>query len=152
MFSQSPCDTIEDYRRFDFWLGEWEVFSDGNKIAESSITLTKGNCGIIENYNPFNNAGGSSISYFDAADKKWKQEWVANGHVSHYVEPNHYTEGEMQLVAKHIDQKGNEFWLRMIYYYDKKQDSVRQLMERSTDNGVTWQKVFDGLYKRKTAN
>ena len=100
---------------------------------------------ILENYRPLGGrAGGHSISYYDNADKKWKQNWVANGGVSHYEEPKNYTNGEMQLIAK-----GNGVWYKMIYTRDEKEDTVRQVMESSSDQGGTWTKVFDGLYKRK---
>lgn len=147
--AQTPCDSIANYRQFDFWVGEWNVYQNGKKIAESSITPTQGNCGILEDYRPLNYAGGNSISYYDSADGSWKQNWVANGRVSHYVEPENYSEGEMQLIAKHTDKEGRPFQLRMIYYYDENADTVRQVMDRSTDEGETWTTVFDGLYQRK---
>ena len=76
--------------------------SAGQKVAESSITNTNGDCGILENWRPTNSNGGNSISYYDPIDKKWKQNWVANGSVSHYEEPEDYRDGEMQLIAKGV--------------------------------------------------
>lgn len=140
----NPCKFDDNYRKFDFWVGEWDVYSQGQKIAESSITNSNGDCGILENWRPTNSNGGSSISYYDSTDKKWKQNWVANGNVSHYEEPENYTDGDMHLVAK-----GNGVWYRMIYTNDKEKDTVRQVMESSNDQGKTWTVVFDGLYKRK---
>ena len=146
--AQSPCDTLKNYRDFDFWVGEWDVYVNDQKRAESSITFTNGKCGILEDYRPLNTPGGNSISYFDVADGRWKQEWVSNGRVSHYIEPESYTKGQMQLIARHTSNKGN-FLLRMIYYHNKKEDTVRQVMDRSDDNGQTWKTIFDGLYRRK---
>lgn len=140
----NPCKFDSKYRKFDFWLGEWDVFSQNQKIAESSITMTNGDCGILENWRPTGSNGGNSISYYDTADKKWKQNWVANGNVSHYEEPEDYIDGDMQLIAK-----GNGPWYRMIYTYSKTADTVRQTMEASNDYGDTWTVAFDGLYKRK---
>ncbi len=146
-----PCKFDKNYRKFDFWLGEWDVYianGKGPKIAESSITLSNGDCGILENYRPQRFAGGNSISYYDSSDKRWKQEWVAGGSTSHYVEPENYTEGNMQLVAPAQSPQGKPTLLRMIYY--KNDDgSVRQLMQSSADNGKNWNAVFDGLYKKK---
>ncbi|EDP72046.1 Tetratricopeptide repeat protein [Flavobacteriales bacterium ALC-1] len=140
----NPCKFDANYRKFDFWLGEWDVFSQDQKIAESSITMTNGDCGILENWRPNGSNGGNSISYFDTSDKKWKQNWVAGGSVSHYEEPEDYTNGNIQLIAK-----GNGVWYKMIYTFDKVEDTVRQIMESSTDKGKTWTIVFNGLYKRK---
>ncbi|MDJ0645357.1 MAG: hypothetical protein QNJ57_05160 [Flavobacteriaceae bacterium] len=146
-----PCKFDEKYRKFDFWIGEWEVYianGKGPKIAESSITLSNGDCGILENYRPFRFAGGNSISYYDSTDKRWKQEWIAGGSTSHYVEPENYSEGNMQLIAPAQSPQGKPILLRMIYY--KNDDgSVRQLMESSSDEGKNWTPVFDGLYKKK---
>ncbi len=140
----NPCKFDKNYSKFNFWVGEWDVYSNGLKIAESSITNTNGDCGILENWRPNGSNGGNSISYYDSTDKKWKQNWVANGGVSHYEEPEDYTTGDMQLIAK-----GNGVWYRMIYTQDKAEDTVRQVMESSNDDGKTWTKIFDGLYKRK---
>ncbi|WP_369999645.1 tetratricopeptide repeat protein [Winogradskyella sp.] len=140
----NPCEFDNNYRKFDFWVGEWDVYIQGQKIAESSITNTNGNCGILENWRPTNSNGGNSISYYDPADKKWKQNWVAGGSVSHYEEPENYSDGDIQLIAK-----GNNNWFRMIWTYNKIDDTVRQTQESSTDEGRTWTMGFDGLYKRK---
>jgi hypothetical protein len=140
----NPCKFDDKYRKFDFWLGEWDVYSRNQKIAESSITNTNGDCGILENWRPTSSNGGNSISYYDTADKKWKQNWVAGGSVSHYEEPKDYADGDLQLIAK-----GNGPWYRMVYTYNKNADSVRQTQEISKDKGKTWSLAFDGLYKRK---
>ena len=140
----NPCKFDDNYRKFDFWVGEWDVYIQGQKIAESSITNTNGNCGILENWRPTNSNGGNSISYYDPADKKWKQNWVAGGSVSHYEEPENYSDGDIQLIAK-----GNNNWFRMIWTYNKIDDTVRQTQESSTDEGKTWTMGFYGLYKRK---
>jgi tetratricopeptide (TPR) repeat protein len=147
-----PCKEDAHFRRFDFWVGEWEVFAAGGKgpkIANSSITLTNGDCGILENYRPLGGrAGGNSISYYDSADKKWKQNWVAGGSVSHYVEPDNPTDGQMQIIAPSITPQGNPSLLRMTYYLNDDK-TVRQFMESSSDNGNTWTAIFNGLYKPK---
>ena len=140
----NPCKFDKHYRTFDFWLGEWDVFSQNQKIAESSITNTNGDCGILENWKPIGTNGGHSISYYDVTDEKWKQNWVAAGGVSHYEEPKTKTDGDMLMIAK-----GNGVWYRMTWYYNKEDDTVRQLQESSSDEGKTWTKTFDGLYKRQ---
>ena len=141
----NPCQFNENYRQFDFWLGEWDVYASNQKIAESSITNTNGNCGILENWRPIGSNGGNSISYYDNTDKTWKQNWVAGGNVSHYEQPKTATDGDMLMIAK-----GNNVWFRMTWYYNKDDDSVRQVQESSSDKGQTWTKAFDGLYKRKS--
>ncbi|WP_298897516.1 hypothetical protein [uncultured Psychroserpens sp.] len=141
----NPCKFSDSYRQFDFWLGEWDVYAQHQKIAESSITNTNGDCGILENWRPIGSNGGNSISYYDSNDKVWKQNWVASGSVSHYEQPKTETDGDMLMIAK-----GPNVWFRMIWYYNKEDDTVRQVQESSSDQGQTWTKAFDGLYKRKS--
>ncbi|WP_298904954.1 hypothetical protein [uncultured Psychroserpens sp.] len=141
----NPCKFNESYRQFDFWLGEWDVYVQNQKIAESSITNTNGDCGILENWRPLGSNGGNSISYYDVNDKTWKQNWVAAGGVSHYEQPKTETNGDMLMIAK-----GNGVWYRMTWYYNKNDDTVRQVQESSSDQGQTWTNAFDGLYKRKS--
>ncbi|WP_460218322.1 tetratricopeptide repeat protein [Psychroserpens sp. MEBiC05023] len=140
----NPCKFDDNYRAFDFWVGEWDVYSQNQKIAESSITNSNGLCGIIENWKPIGSNGGHSISYYDPLDKKWKQNWVAGGNVSHYEQPTIETDGDMLLIAK-----APKIWFRMTWYYNKEDDTVRQVQESSSDEGKHWTIAFDGLYKRK---
>lgn len=140
----SPCKYDDNYKKFNFWVGEWDVYQNGQKIAESSITKSNGDCGILENWMPTNSNGGNSISYYDTSDKKWKQNWVANGSVSHFEEPKDYTSGDMQLIARNANT-----WYKMVYTHDKEEDTVNQVMLSSTNKGKTWSKIFNGLYKRK---
>nr|WP_321237328.1 hypothetical protein [uncultured Psychroserpens sp.] len=145
MFKRAnPCKFDENYRAFDFWVGEWNVYSQNQKIAESSITNSNGDCGILENWMPIGSNGGNSISYYDNVDKKWKQNWVAGGNVSHYEESKTETDGNMFLIAK-----GKGPWFRMTWYYNTTDDTVRQVQELSNDQGENWTIAFDGLYKRK---
>jgi len=56
-----PCATPE-HRQFDFWLGEWEVFANGQKIANSSIQLILDDCVVFENYAALRGYAGKSFS------------------------------------------------------------------------------------------
>ena len=47
----TPC-TSEEYRHFDFWLGEWDVTAAGNAqpTASSKISSQQAGCAILEEY------------------------------------------------------------------------------------------------------
>ena len=36
------CETDPRYSEFDFWLGDWEVFVDDNKVGENTISKEEG--------------------------------------------------------------------------------------------------------------
>lgn len=152
--STFPCKVDKNFRKFDFWVGEWEVYAGGGKgpkIAESTISLSNGDCAVLENYRPLGGLpGGNSISYYDSQDKKWKQEWVAgNGSVSHYIEPENPSKGDLQIIAESFNAQSGKSLLMMSYFDNKEEGSVKQLMEISNDQGTTWRTVFNGLYRKK---
>ena len=49
------CDK-EIHAGFDFWLGEWDVYPNGqeNKVADSKIERKHNGCAVIENWMPLN--------------------------------------------------------------------------------------------------
>jgi len=146
-----PCLDSEVRRQFDFWLGEWDVFVGEKQVGESSITMAQGGCAIHESYTTAGNYAGQSINFYDPIAKKWKQSWVGSaGDVGNYEETDS-GEGDMQFQTRQLTAKGVIVLRKMTFTYNSKEDTVRQLLEDSTDEGETWKTVFDGLYKRKKA-
>lgn len=143
-----PCMKSDKARRFDFWIGEWDVFANGRKVGDSEITMAKGGCAIHESYTTAGAYAGQSINYYDPVDKKWKQNWVgSSGDVGIYVETDKY-EGSIQFLAKVMNGKGEMLLRRMTFTYNE-DDTVRQYIEDSADDGKSWKASFDGIYKRK---
>ncbi|MEO1136928.1 MAG: hypothetical protein AAFW68_10040, partial [Pseudomonadota bacterium] len=57
---QNPCDALE-YRAFDFWIGEWEVFNqDGSKAGENSIRREEYGCLLVERWTGASGSTGQS--------------------------------------------------------------------------------------------
>src|SRR5436305_3112888 len=81
--NQKPCLASPEYRQFDYWLGEWDVMVQGNKVATSSIQLILDECVIFENYTTNRIYAGKSFSIWDAATKQWQQRYVDNGGAFH---------------------------------------------------------------------
>lgn len=143
-----PCLSAQDYRHFDFWLGEWDVFAGGRKAGENYITMAQGGCAIHENYVTQGNYAGQSINYYDPIDKKWHQHWVgSSGDVYNYLETKR-EEGLLQFESKFMGRGGNISLSRLTFSLND-DGTVRQLFESSTDGGKTWSPAFDGLYKKK---
>ncbi len=144
-----PCLSNENYRHFDFWLGEWDVHARGGKVGENSITMAKGGCAIHENYTTQGNYAGQSINFYDPIDKLWHQHWVgSSGDTYNYVEIDRGP-GMLQFQSEFMTFQGQITLSRLTFTLND-DGTVRQLFESSTDNGETWTPAFDGLYKKKS--
>lgn len=142
-----PCRENADSRHFDFWLGEWDVFVNGTKVGENSITRAKGGCAIHENYVTPGLYAGQSINYFDPIDQKWHQHWVgSSGDVYNYLETDRGP-GMLQFQSDFLF--GGQRSISRLTFTLLESGDVRQLFESSTDGGKTWTSAFDGIYKKK---
>lgn len=143
-----PCLSDENFRHFDFWLGEWDVFVNGQKVGDNSITMANGGCAIHEDYTTGNrNFTGQSINYYDRQDQKWHQVWVGSGGgVLDYTEIDK-AEGMLQFQCSFLNPQGNTSYSRLTFT-ENDDGTVRQLFENSSD-GENWTPGFDGLYKKK---
>lgn len=142
-----PCRNDPMSRQFDFWLGEWEVYANGQKVANSHIDYSLEGCLIIENYETFGGYSGKSINFYDVGDKKWHQIWTdISGNISRYE--GELKDGKMYLYGENIDKAGTKSLVRM-EFTPNNDGSVRQLYEGSTDGGKTWSIYFDGRYVKK---
>jgi tetratricopeptide (TPR) repeat protein len=144
----NPCGD-QEYRQFDFWVGEWNVFVNGQQVATSSIQNILNGCVIFENWNPATGNGGKSFNYYDPGVKKWRQIWVSGrpGSAINFVgEGNGKT---MQMTCEIPGTNGGPASLCRMTWTDLGGNKVRQLWEQSTDHGKTWTAAFDGEYRRK---
>ncbi len=144
-----PTCTTEAHAGFDFWVGEWEVFPNGQdrKVAESRIERKHNGCAIIENWMPLNGQGGTSLNHYDAASGRWNQKWVGSspGAVE-FV--GGVVEGKMVLTGNWPSPGAPQTLVRMTYTANE-DGSVRQHGEASTDHGLSWQTAFDFIYRPK---
>lgn len=142
----NPC--LEDTRnsQFDFWVGEWDVFVDGEKVAESQIEQTLNGCLIIENYQNIKSGyAGKSMNFFDVEQQKWVQIWTdIAGNVSRYT--GQLKDGKMFFKGTNLSRGGKRSRVRM-EFTPNPDGSVRQLYQESADGGKTWKTLFDGTYR-----
>jgi hypothetical protein len=142
-----PC-SAPAYHQFDFWIGDWDVFSpDGKVVGHSRIESIEGGCGIQENWTGAAGGTGRSLNTFMLDDKKWHQFWIGSGggilHLSGTV-----TDGVLTYQGASMTPSGASMQNRLSF--TKNSDgTVRQFWEVSADNGRTWQVSFDGKYVRQ---
>ena len=139
----------EEYQQFNFWLGDWVVYSKGKMVAFNKITKIEDGCIVRENWKSVgSNYSGTSYNFYDKVSGKWKQTWVDNQgsvlELSGAIEDN-----KMILQSKvKIDDAGNRVVNRLTWT-NNKNGTVNQMWEASEDGGVTFVVVFDGLYRKR---
>lgn len=146
----ATCNGAE-YASFDFWVGEWDVYPDGQEtiVAHSRIEKLYAGCAIRENWMPLRGGGGGSLSAYDPVTGRWHQTWVGGGPGPVFFDGG-LAEGRMILTGwwPGSGPKGEDGLTRMTY---SKLDggAVRQHGEFSADHGVTWTTSFAFIYRPK---
>jgi hypothetical protein len=137
-----------NYRQFDFWIGDWDVFDVDNpaiKVARVRVEAMLNQCVLHETYEGSDGHQGQSFSIFDASRQVWHQSWVTNDGQLLIVE------GGMQagaMILNGADRTANGKERRVRGIWKPVNEGVRESATRSTDGGVTWQPWFDLLFRR----
>lgn len=144
---QSRCESIPEYRQLDFWVGDWDVTSEGRKVASSSIQRILRGCVIFENYSQGSENEGKSFTFYDSVLKQWRQTWVDHsGVVSEFT--GVFKDGSMQLEGVTHRPNGVTIMRRMTLS-PMSDGRVRQFSQRSEDGGKTWLLAYDFVYVRR---
>jgi tetratricopeptide (TPR) repeat protein len=146
---KNPCMYRAESRQFDFWIGEWDAFNrQGRKDGTSVIQRIAGGCGILENWtNAFGGGGGKSVNFYDPIAGKWFQYWIgADGNPSRYS--GIYKDDAIRYEGEPSTQNGKRVITRMTFF-NIDANTVRQLVERSDDEGKTWTISYDYKYVRR---
>lgn len=140
------CEGTE-HRAFDFWLGEWNVFTAEGKLAGvNRIEREYGGCVLHERYAAGSAYRGESLNIYDPGRKVWHQSWVDNSGTLLLLDGG-VREGRMVLEGRTLDAAGLETRHR-ITWTPNSDGTVRQHWEQ-TDAAGKWTTAFDGLYRRK---
>lgn len=143
-----PCEYAPAHRQFDFWVGEWDVYSPTGQVAgTNSIQKAESGCVLLEKWTGAGGGGGSSINYYNPETEKWVQHWVASTYFGIF-EGGLQEENVMHLSGKVIPVNGASYLLRGTWSL-LPDGRVRQFFEQSNDDGATWATWFDGYYVRK---
>lgn len=145
--SQKPrCESNPEHKQLDFWVGQWDVTSEGRKIASSDIQRILHGCVIFENYSQGSDYEGKSFTFYDSVLKKWRQTWVDHdGNVSEFS--GSFKDGAMQFEGVTHRPRGVKVMRRMVLR-PLSDGRVRQFSLASED-GKTWSVAYDFVYVRK---
>lgn len=147
-----PCLADPEFRRFDFWIGEWDVRGAGQNPAlppaASTIELVLEGCALLENYTTIGYSG-KSFTFYDAARRRWQQTYVDSTGTLMEFHGAFREAGVLALEADILAPGTPQATKNRLTFFRKGADEVRQLWEQSSDDGATWAVVFDGTYLRK---
>lgn len=149
--SVPSCENTPESKQFDFWVGEWNVYTtQGQKGGDSKIEKLFTGCVILENWKGINGYEGKSFNFYSLTDKKWHEYWVDQNAVATSYEGN-YDSTQKAIVFYSYDhaKDANPFLVRL-RFFNLDSNTVRQFSEKSTDDGKTWTTQYDLTYKRKT--
>lgn len=146
--AQSPLSLPPEARQFDFWIGDWEVYSsDGKKQGENRIEKIGDGWGLLENWTAANGTTGKSLNTWTPRARRWQQFWVSAGGALELAGGLN-EKGEMVLEGRFTRRDGKEL-VNRITWTPNPDGSVRQHWQTSSDGGATWTTAFDGIYRRK---
>lgn len=145
----NPCEENPHYRDFDFWIGEWEVFTaDGSKAGENSIQYEESGCLVVERWMSANGGTGQSYNYYDPSTDKWRQVWVSQPAIIDY-EGGLTDDGSMELRGEITYQRTGQTAEFMGIWTPQEDGSVRQHFEQYDSEKGEWSPWFTGIYRRK---
>ena len=140
------CSSPE-YQQFDFWVGDWNVSSDGQPAGTNSIHPIHNGCALQENWQGSGAGGisGTSFNIYDQATGRWHQTWVDDSGTLLLLDGG-LIDGAMVLSGQRPARDGHGMTQHRISWTPNPDGSVRQLWEASKDEGGSWTVLFDGLY------
>ncbi|HJP61492.1 MAG TPA: hypothetical protein VJ865_15900 [Gemmatimonadaceae bacterium] len=143
------CGNDAERHRFDFWLGAWDVTTEGGtKVGESVIETASNGCAILENWAGAKGGRGKSLNSYNQEQKQWQQFWIgSDGDVHEYRSSQ--SDGKSLIFFMKRETSPQKIVRLTFTPIDK--DTVRQHSEESEDGGQTWKTDYDFYYHRKAA-
>lgn len=144
------CETEAGFSDFDFWVGEWNVYTNDeerNLVGRNSITKHHGDCLIKESWQSETGGGGFSVNYYNSVRKEWRQVWVANGYSIDYTgglndDGAMVLEGAIYSYAQDVQTPFRGIWT------PQEDGSVIQHFDVYDTENERWNVWFEGLYVR----
>ena len=143
-----PCAESSGFGDFDFWVGDWAVYSNDDErrfFGNNSISKHHGGCLLKENWRGAGGSAGFSINYFNNVTDQWRQVWVADGYSIDYTGGLTDT-GAMRLeghLYNYAEQRSTPF--RGIWTPLENGDVVQHfdIYDPEQEEWTVW---FEGLY------
>ena len=149
--SQTFCEDHPEFSEWDFWVGEWKVYSNDEerKLAGTNVVSKHyANCLIKETWVDVAGNGGFSVNYYNPVRRQWRQVWIANGYSIDYTGGLN-AQGQMVLEGE-IDNygPGNSARFRGIWTPEENGDVIQRFEAWDADS-ESWNVWFEGRYVRQ---
>ena len=146
----TPCAGVAERHRFDFWIGEWEVTTQGGtRVGSSVVQSVSGGCALLENWTNARGGQGKSLNAFNPAVGQWQQYWIGqDGNPTEFREST-WAGGSIVFRAHAPAAGTTPATEQRLTFSPIDSATVRQLGEQSTDGGTTWKTTYDFYYHRK---
>jgi tetratricopeptide (TPR) repeat protein len=146
-----PCRDTQrhpEYRQFDFWVGEWNVFSPaGLQVGKSRIEKIVGDCIILENWTSGAGSDGKSFNKWNPQLERWEQFWASEGGETTFFF-GHLEGKNLVYKTDAFPQPDGTKQERRLTFFNLGPNEVRQFSEISSDGGKTYTTEYDFTYKR----
>jgi hypothetical protein len=144
---QAESCSAPEYRQFDFWIGDWDVFDSDNPdhaVARAHISRILDGCVLLEDYAATNSAHGQSFNIYDSSVGVWRQTWVTNRGQFLALEGKADRTG-MVFTGCDRTSSGKERQVRGTW--TPVSGGVREIAVISLDGGKTWEPWFDIVFR-----
>jgi hypothetical protein len=148
------CRESPRMHALDFWLGQWDVSQDGRLVGTNTIETTLDGCAILEHWSDVEGGKGMSLFYYDRGAARWKQVWVteralAAGGQKEKTEQLEFTSSErIRFQGRYPAGDSGTTITDRTTLTREADGAVRQVIEISKDQGLTWRTAFDAVYRR----
>jgi tetratricopeptide (TPR) repeat protein len=145
----TPCMYDPNYRRLDFWIGEWDVKNvAGGQAGQSVVESIAGGCALLENWIPgAGRPGGKSLNTWHPQLKQLQQYWVGGGGGVTEYRKGTWTDTSVVYTGDITGANGEPVVLRLTFAA-LKDGRVRQWAEQSISGGA-WTTQYDFYYVRR---
>jgi hypothetical protein len=146
------CDSIEGFHLLDFWIGEWQVESEGEVVGHNKILKVQHGCAIEEHWTDAGGGTGQSLFYYLPAVDEWHQVWVtpsatAAGGVKQKKLVEQLENGGVRFQGT-ITRADGTTYLDRTTLTPMPDGTVSQHIQLSMDGGQTWSEGWLGIYSR----
>ena len=148
VIAQKENETMNPSRQFDFWVGEWNVYTEESLVGKNKIVFLQNQNVIQENWvSEKENFTGTSYSFYNPKTTKWHQIWIdKNG--NNLLLTGTFSEGKMVLTSSLDSNMGEPNSKHRITWTQLTNGDVKQVWESTTDDGKNWNVQFQGIYKK----
>ena len=140
----APSCSADEYRQFDFWLGEWDVTQNGKTAGRNSIRSILNGCAISEEWSGTGGFKGNSLNFYNVDTKRWHQTWIDSRGQSLALE-GRLEAGSMVLESAPVERAPRH----RITWKPMADKTVRQLWQVQDAPGGDWRTLFDGKYSAR---